>query len=116
MYSKLTKRNFPWMMFFLNIELHQSIVAFTAFYSHDMSPNNIQEYPEYIQSISRVSQVSICSSIFQDIELNELQAFRADYMKFRAGQAALGSGDPNGPNGALGPWDLEIRVLKYIEG
>jgi hypothetical protein len=28
----------------------------------------------------------------------------------------LGSGDPNGPNGALGPWDLEIRVLKYIEG
>jgi len=54
MYSKLTKRNFPWMMFFLNIELHQSIVAFTAFYSHDMSPNNIQEYPEYIQSISRV--------------------------------------------------------------
>jgi hypothetical protein len=54
MYSKLTKRNFPWMMFFLNIELHQSIVAFTALYSHDMSPNNIQEYPEYIQSISRV--------------------------------------------------------------
>lgn len=40
------------------------------------------------------SPVDISSSEAQDIELNELQAFRADYMKFRAGQAGVpGSSD-----------------------
>ena len=40
----------------------------------------------YISFFTNSQPPSKTQTFLQDIELNELQAFRADYMKFRAGQ------------------------------
>jgi len=53
----------------------------------------------------------------KDIELNELQAFRADYMKFRAGQATGARGEiqdvpevPLASESTVGALDLQTAV------
>lgn len=100
-------------MFFVNIELHQSIVAFTAFYSHAMSPNNIQEYPEYIQNISRVypeylrlasaASSRILSSMSFKLSVRIIWSFELARPKRAA--ATRERAERRGPNGALGPGD-----------
>ena len=70
------------------------------------------------------SQPKSPQNVLQDIELNELQAFRADYMKFRAGQVRGVGGWPSGDRRVQGEmfkirWDMvemdEVwRIMQWI--
>ena len=121
------------MMFALNIELQRAprmiyvLVrsrvwdASSAFCSHDVSPES-SDLHRYLINISQpyLRNISQPYPDLQDIELNELQAFRADYMKFRAGQA----GRPGASVEAMGkkteslwwnPWEIGKMIGKLSE-
>lgn len=76
----------------------------------------IYTYPLY-KLPHQLTTPSKTQTLPQDIELNELQAFRADYMKFRAGQVCRAGVVPVGRRWLQGEvFKIRLFVIWLMDG